>query len=247
MQGVGWDMAAITETTRQAALLAWRYGRLEGEALLRPLLQRELRGRVALLSSFGSELALLLDMIAQIDPATPVIFLDTGKLFPETLRYRDRLIERLSLSDVRSVAPDPVALAARDPAGDLHRRDADACCRLRKVEPFRRALAGFAAVISGRKRYQGGARQGLPGIERDGSLIRINPLVAYSGERIEHERVARGLPPHPLEADGFLSIGCAPCTDRVAAGEDRRAGRWRGSAKRECGIHQTLQAVDNAA
>jgi phosphoadenosine phosphosulfate reductase len=240
-------MAATTETTRQAALLAWRYGRVEGEALLRPLLQREFPGRIAVLSSFGSESALLLDMIAEIDRSTPVIFLDTGKLFPETLAYRDRLVERLGLRDVRSVAPDPAALAVRDSAGDLHRRDADACCRLRKVEPLRRALAGFAAVISGRKRYQGGARQALPAIEQDGGLIRINPLVTYSAERIEHERAARGLPPHPLEADGFLSIGCAPCTDRVAAGEDRRAGRWRGSEKRECGIHDRLQAVDSAA
>jgi phosphoadenosine phosphosulfate reductase len=240
-------MTATTETIRQAAVLAWRYGRLEGEALLRPLLQRELRGRVALLSSFGTESALLLDMVARIDHATPVVFLDTGKLFPETLRYRDRLVERLGLSDVRSVAPDPVALAARDPAGDLHRRDADSCCQLRKVEPLSRALAGFAAVISGRKRYQGGARQKLPAIEPDGALIRINPLVAYSAHRIEQERLARGLPPHPLEADGFLSIGCAPCTDRVAAGEDRRAGRWRGSEKRECGIHRARQTVDSAA
>jgi len=240
-------MAGTRETTRQAALLAWRYGRLEGEALLRPLLERELRGRAALLSSFGSESAVLLHMVAKIDPATPIIFLETGKLFPETLRYRDEIVKRLYLSDVRSVAPEPAALAARDPAGDLHRRDADACCQLRKVEPLNRALAGFAAVVSGRKRYQGGTRRKLPAIELDGALIRINPLVAYSAERIEHERVALGLPPHPLEADGFLSIGCAPCTDRVSLGEDRRAGRWRGSEKRECGIHQTLQIIDSAA
>lgn len=240
-------MAGTTEAIRQAALLAWRYGSLEGEALLRPLLERELRGRTALLSSFGSESALLLDMIAKIDRATPVIFLDTDKLFPETLRYRDQLVERLRLGDVRSITPEPTALAARDPAGDLHRRDADACCQLRKVEPLARALAGFAGVISGRKRYQGGARQKLPAIEPDGALIRINPLIAYSAERIEFERVARGLPPHPLEADGFPSIGCAPCTDRVSVGEDRRAGRWRGSAKRECGIHRVLQTIDSAA
>ncbi|HUH84195.1 MAG TPA: phosphoadenylyl-sulfate reductase [Stellaceae bacterium] len=240
-------MESTTDITRQAALLAWRYGRLEGEALLQPLLQRELRGRVALLSSFGSESALLLDMVARIDRTTPVIFLDTGKLFAETLRYRDQLVERLRLGDVRSIAPDPATLAARDPAGDLHRRDADGCCRLRKVEPLSPALIGLAALISGRKRYQGGARQKLPAIEPDGRLIRINPLVAYSVERIEHERAARGLPPHPLEAEGFLSIGCAPCTDPVRSGEDRRAGRWRGSEKRECGIHHPFQAVDSAA
>jgi phosphoadenosine phosphosulfate reductase len=226
-----------TETDRQAVLLALRYGHLEGEALLRPLIERELRGRVALLSSFGSESALLLDMVARVDPATPIIFLDTGKLFPETLRYRDELVERLGLTDLRTLTPDRAALAVHDPRGDLHRRNADACCGLRKVEPHGRALAGFSAVISGRKRYQGGARGQLSPIEHEGDLIRINPLAGFSAERIERETVERGLPPHPLVADGFLSIGCAPCTDRVAAGEDRRAGRWRGLEKHECGIH----------
>jgi phosphoadenosine phosphosulfate reductase len=235
-------MSAI-ETTKQAALLAWRYGSLEGEALLRPLIERELKGRIALLSSFGAEAAVLLDMVAGIDPRTPVIFLDTGKLFPETLAYRDRLVERLQLSDVRSIAPDPTMLLARDPQGTLHQRDPDACCRLRKVEPLERALAGFAAIISGRKRYQGGARRALRAIELGDGVLRVNPLAGFSPERLEWERLARGLPRHPLEAQGFLSIGCAPCTDRVRPGEDRRAGRWRGLEKRECGIHGALCPV----
>ena len=229
--------------TREAALLAWRYADLEGEALLRPLIEHELRGRIALLSSFGAEAAVLLDMVASIDRATPVIFLDTGKLFPETLAYRDRLVGRLGLSDVRTITPDPKALAARDPQGMLHRRDADACCRLRKVEPLEPALGDFSAIISGRKRYQGGVRGALPAIELSDGILRINPLVGFSPERLERERQARGLPGHPLEAEGYLSIGCAPCTDRVRPGEDRRAGRWRGQAKRECGIHGALCMV----
>ena len=218
-------------------MLAWRYGRLEGEALLRPLIEREFKGRIALLSSFGAESALLLDMVARIDKATPVIFLNTGKLFGETLRYRELLAARLGLGDLRTVAPDPAELERRDPEGTLWHRDADACCRLRKVEPLARALAGFAAVISGRKRYQGGVRRALPAIEPAETLIRINPLAGYARERVEREFAARGLPPHPLEADGFLSIGCMPCTDRVAPAEDRRAGRWRSLDKTECGIH----------
>jgi phosphoadenosine phosphosulfate reductase len=220
-------------------VLAWRYRGLEGEALLRPLLEREFPGRIALLSSFGAEAALLLDMIARIDRSVPVIFLDTGKLFGETLRYRDALVARLGLTDLRIISPDPVEIRRCDPDGTLWHSNADACCRLRKVEPLTRGLTGFAACISGRKRYQGGARGELAGIEAADGLIKIDPLIEYSPERIAAEFAARDLPHHPLEADGFLSIGCMPCTDRVAPEEDRRAGRWRGLAKTECGIHST--------
>jgi len=228
------------DRARRAALIAWRYGGLEGEALLRPLIAREFTGRIAVLSSFGAESALLLDMVARIEPKTPVILLDTGKLFGETLRYRDALVARLGLGDVRTVAPDAKDLAARDADGTLWHRDADACCRLRKVEPLERALTGFDAVISGRKRYHGGARVALAAIERVADRIRVDPLWNYARADIEREFTARGLPPHPLEADGFASIGCMPCTSRVSAAEDRRAGRWRGLEKTECGIHGSV-------
>jgi phosphoadenosine phosphosulfate reductase len=225
------------ELERRATLLAERYGTLEGEALLAPLLGHELKGGVALLSSFGAEAALLLDMVARIDRATPVLFIDTGKLFGETLRYRDALVERLGLLDLRRLAPEPAEIARRDPDGTLWHRDADACCRLRKVEPLERALHGFAALISGRKRHHGGERADLPAIEWAEGLIRINPLWNYTPERVAEAYAERNLPPHPLEADGFRSIGCMPCTDRVAADEAPRAGRWRGRNKTECGIH----------
>lgn len=232
-------MTTLTsDIERRAALLAQRYTGFEGESLLRPLIERDCARRIAVLCSFGTESALLLDMVARIDPATPVLFLDTGKLFPETLAYRDRLVAQLGLTDVRALKPDPAELASADPDGSLHRRDPDACCRLRKVAPLERALAGFEAVISGRKRYQGGARGVLPTIELVDDTIRVNPLAGYTRERIEREFAERGLPPHPLEAEGYLSVGCMPCTDRVGAHEDRRAGRWRGLTKTECGIHQ---------
>jgi phosphoadenosine phosphosulfate reductase len=217
--------------------LAQHYGALAGEALMAPLIEREFKGRIALLSSFGAEAALLLDMVARIDRRTPVLFIDTGKLFGETLRYRDALVARLGLTDIRNLAPDPAELARRDPDGTLWHRDPDACCRLRKVEPLALALAGFDALISGRKRHHGGAREGLPAIELSDGLIRINPLWNYTPERVAAAFAERSLPPHPLEADGFRSIGCMPCTDRVAPGESARAGRWRGLEKTECGIH----------
>ncbi|HLJ64395.1 MAG TPA: phosphoadenylyl-sulfate reductase [Stellaceae bacterium] len=220
-----------------AARLSEAYGGRDGEALLRPLIQREFPGRIALVSSFGAESALLLDMVARIEPAVPVIFLNSGKLFGETLRYRERLTERLGLRDVREVLPDPEEVTRLDRDGMLFRRNPDACCALRKVEPLRRALSGFTAWISGRKRYQGGERAALPLIEAADGFLRINPLASWSRARIEQEFAARALPPHPLEAEGFASIGCMPCTDRVAMGEDQRAGRWRGLEKTECGIH----------
>jgi phosphoadenosine phosphosulfate reductase len=234
---------AVSDRERRAAVAAWRYQGLEGEALLAPLIEREFQGRIALLSAFGAESALLLDMVAKIDRATPVLFIDTGKLFPETLRYRDELVTRLGLTDLRSIAPDAAALQRHDPDGTLWRRDSDACCRLRKVEPLARALAPFDAVISGRKRYQGGARGEIAALEWTGDSLRINPLWRHDRARIEDEFERRQLPPHPLEAEGYLSIGCAPCTDRVAPGEDRRAGRWRGLGKTECGIHRPRLAT----
>lgn len=241
-------MLPATEVERHAALLDERYGALQSEALLRPLVEREFKGRIALLSSFGAEAALLLHMVARVDAGIPVIFLDTGKLFGETLRYRDALVARLGLRDLRIVAPDPGEVARRDPHGTLWRANPDACCRLRKVEPLERALQAFAATISGRKRYHAGARGALRTVEAVGDRIQISPLAYFTRERIQREFAARGLPPHPLEAEGFLSIGCMPCTDRVAPGEDRRAGRWRGLDKDECGIHlPPLRNVGGAA
>jgi phosphoadenosine phosphosulfate reductase len=233
-------MLSVADVERQAAVLDGRYGGLEGETLLRPLIEREFKGRIALLSSFGAEAAVLLHMVARIDATTPVIFLDTGKLFGETLAYRDALAARLGLRDLRIVAPDPHELTRRDPQGTLWHSDADACCRLRKVEPLERALAGFAATISGRKRYHGGTRSAVRSIEAVGGRIQVNPLAAYSRARVEREFAVRGLPAHPLEAEGFLSIGCMPCTDRIGPAEDHRAGRWRGQEKDECGIHLAL-------
>jgi phosphoadenosine phosphosulfate reductase len=219
-------------------VLTRRYAVLDGAALLQPLIEREFTGRLAVVSSFGAESAVILAQIAEIDRDTPILFLDTGKLFSETLRYRDRLVALLGLRDVRTIVPDPRQLAAADPNGMLWLNDPDTCCALRKVEPLESALAGFDAWISGRKRYHGGARAVLPLFERDQrGRIKINPLARWSKGRVEREFATRNLPRHPLEVQGYLSIGCITCTDRVRPGEDMRAGRWRDVSKSECGIH----------
>jgi phosphoadenosine phosphosulfate reductase len=195
------------------------------------------RERLALVSSFGIESAALLKVMADVDPAIPVIFLDTGWLFEETLAYRDTLVATLGLSDVRSIKPLEEALSREDPDRELWFSDPDACCRIRKVEPLARALEPFNAWINGRKRFQGGLRADISVVENDGKRLKFNPFANVSRNEIEAIYSLANLPPHPLAASGFLSIGCMPCTSRTSEGEDARAGRWRGRAKTECGIH----------
>jgi phosphoadenosine phosphosulfate reductase len=216
------------------------HGQLSGLGLLRALLREgPLHDKTALVSSFGAESAVLLDMVASVDPAIPVIFLDTGKLFPETHEYREELTALLGLTNVILARPTPKRLAKHDPDGSLWRREPDFCCDIRKTEPLEAVLAGFAAWITGRKRFQGGARASLPVIEGEvaSGKIKINPLATWSEEDLERYRLMRALPSHPLVAQGYRSIGCTTCTRPVKPGEPARAGRWAGLDKTECGIH----------
>ncbi len=195
------------------------------------------RDKLALVSSFGTESAALLKVMADVDPAIPVIFLDTGWLFEETLAYRDTLITVLGLKDVRSIQPAEETLKRDDPDRELWFSDPDACCRIRKVEPLARALDSFDAWINGRKRFQGGLRADIPTVEDDGARLKFNPFANVTPQEIAAIYASAKLPPHPLAASGFLSVGCMPCTSRAASNEDARAGRWRGRGKTECGIH----------
>jgi phosphoadenosine phosphosulfate reductase len=200
--------------------------------------------RLALVSSFGAESAVLLHMAAQVDPAIPVVFLETGMLFGQTLDHRKRLAERLRLTDVRDIHPDPVELAATDPTGLLHRTDVDACCHVRKVLPLDQALGGFDAWITGRKRFQGGDRLRLSVVETDtDGKTKVNPLANWTKGDIDAYAAEHDLPAHPLVAQGYPSIGCWPCTRPVEEGQDERAGRWAGLEKTECGIHVTASGA----
>jgi phosphoadenosine phosphosulfate reductase len=195
------------------------------------------RDRLALVSSFGTQSAALLKVMADVDPAIPVLFLDTGWLFEETLAYRDTLIGKLGLRDVRSISPSEETLSREDPDRDLWFGNPDACCRIRKVEPLQRALKPFDAWINGRKRFQGGLRADIAVVEQDGGRLKFNPFANVSRDEIETLFKSADLPTHPLAASGYLSVGCMPCTSRASADEDERAGRWRGRPKTECGIH----------
>ena len=223
-----------------AALAALNAG-FEGQdasAVLRACIDTHFAGRIGIVSSFGAESVVLLHLVAQIDPTVPVIFLNTGKLFGETLRYRDRLQQSLGLTDIRSVAPHPADLLQKDPKGALWSRDTDGCCHIRKVLPQARAIAGLEALITGRKRFQTGARQMMDIVEIDtDGRYKVNPLANWQLDDLKAYIETHQLPRNPLVKDGYLSIGCMPCTQKVEEGGDYRSGRWAGSDKDECGIH----------
>lgn len=225
-----------------AARLNAHHADMDAAALLQHMVQHNSVGRVSVVSSFGAESAVLLHLIAQANPGMPVLFLDTHKHFPETLAYRDMLVARLGLTDLRILAPDKTEIANRDESGLRWSYDPDGCCELRKVRPLSRALAGFDATLTGRKAFQAATRAQLPRFEIDRSdaagRLKINPLIDWDAQRIEAYFMQHDLPRHPLVDRGFPSIGCAPCTHEVAPGEDPRSGRWKGWDKVECGIHK---------
>lgn len=223
---------------RVAGLNEW-YRLHSAHAVLSHALNSDKAGKLALVSSFGAESVVLLHMISVIRRDTPVIFIDTQLLFAETLVYQQELAERLGLSDLRIIRAADNEIAAHDPNGELHQRDTNACCALRKTAPLQQALKGFDGWITGRKRYQGGARAGLDFFETEEGTgrMKVNPLAHWTREDVQTYMTENRLPRHPLVARGYPSIGCMPCTTPVKAGEDPRSGRWRGEEKTECGIH----------
>ena len=210
---------------------------LDARGILELALVSAFPEKTAVVSSFAAESVVLLHLVAQIEPSTPVLFLNTGKLFGETMRYRDRLQEVRGLTDIRSIGPHPIDRANRDPEGTLWSRDPDACCHFRKVAPLARALAGFEATVTGRKRFQTEARAKMEKVELADGRFRFNPLLDWDLPDLVRYIDEHSLPKHPMVHDGYPSIGCIPCTRRVAPGEAYRSGRWVGFDKDECGIH----------
>ncbi|SFA98848.1 phosphoadenylylsulfate reductase (thioredoxin) [Poseidonocella pacifica] len=216
-----------------------RYRHHSATQVLRDALRDPAAGRLALVSSFGAESVVLLHLVAMIEKNTAVLFIDTQMLFPETLVYQTEVSERLGLRNVRIIRADEFEVEKEDPFGRLHMANTDACCDLRKTRPLERALQGFDGWITGRKRFQSGTRSALDFFEAEEGVdrIKLNPLAHWAPEDVRVYMDENRLPRHPLVAQGYPSIGCAPCTSKVAEGEDPRAGRWRGQNKDECGIH----------
>ena len=214
------------------------YAGLEGRDLIRTI-NRDYKGKVALLSSFGAESAVLLHMVSEVDRNIPIIFLDTLKLFPETIAYRDRLVRELGLTDVRVFQPNVADIENDDPAGTLHFSNPDKCCNIRKSLPMEKAFFGFEVMISGRKRFHGATRADLKFVTLDGDRLKVEPLAGFTALDLQTYMVTHQLPSHPLKLAGYHSIGCVPVTCTAPGGsmDDPRAGRWMGSDKIECGIH----------
>ena len=229
--------AAILGAAEKAARLDVEFAGMDTPELMRTVIAELFPGRIALVSSFGADSAVLLHMAALIDKATPVLFIDTQILFKETLAYRDTLVAHLGLTNVIALTPKPQQLAAEDPENFLWAGNPDRCCEIRKVLPLAEALEGYDAWITGRKRFQGRTRAALALIEAEAGRIKVNPLAHWPADKITGYLDAFALPRHPLVAKGYLSIGCIPCTSPVKPGEDPRAGRWRERAKVECGLH----------
>ncbi len=224
-------------TQADADALNARFEGVDTIEMLRTVFEEKLLGRTAVVSSFGTESAVLLDLIARVDQSVPVVFVDTLKMFPETERYRTQLLDRLGMTNREVVTPDAAVLEAKDATGLRWSYDPDGCCAIRKVEPLARAKQGLDSWISGRKAFQSQTRANIPRFEIEDGRLKLNPLGDWVKADLEAYFTERDLPRHPLEAEGYLSIGCQPCTSVVKPGEDPRAGRWRGWDKTECGIH----------
>jgi phosphoadenosine phosphosulfate reductase len=228
-----------------------KYGSLDASELLQVMIEQEFNGKIALISSFGADAALTLALVAEINPNTPILFLETGKHFSETLDYVETLKTQLKLTNIHFLMPDFEMLNCIDDQGNLWSSNSNRCCWLRKVEPLDRAVKELRieALITGRKKYQTSDRAALQTIELDEKgIFKINPIANWSKESQKEEFAKRNLPVHPLIKDGYLSIGCKPCTEPVKAGEDERAGRWRHTAsddksqKTECGLHVNVNS-----
>ncbi len=195
--------------------------------------------RLAFAFGFGPEGCVLFDLIARLELDVDVFTLDTGLLFPETRTLWRRLELRYGRT-IRAVRPRQTVEEQAAAHGELlWERAPDRCCHLRKVEPLARALDGHAAWISAIRREQTPSRAQTRVLESDPvhGLVKINPLAHWPRARVWDHLTTHGVPVNTLHAHGYPSVGCVPCTSRVAPGEDERAGRWRGQGKSECGIH----------
>ncbi|MBJ3775224.1 phosphoadenylyl-sulfate reductase [Acuticoccus mangrovi] len=220
-----------------AAALDARFGTMAADDLLAVMTRDVFPGRIAMVSSFGADSVALLHLVSRVAPDIPVLFIETGMHFAETIAYRNATARALGLTNVIDVRAGKKVLLEEDPDDNLHMFDPDACCAVRKVEPLNRALKEYDAWITGRRRDQSFTREAIPHVEADGSRVKINPLAGWTQADVDDYIERHALVRHPLVAQSYPSIGCAPCTSPVGPGEDPRSGRWRGTGKTECGLH----------
>jgi phosphoadenosine phosphosulfate reductase len=225
------DLDAVNRELADAtpeAILAWTW--------------RHFRPKVILTCSFQHDGVVLAHMLRDIAPEVPVVFINTGFHFSETLAYCEEIRRRFGISVVELEPIMPRAQFATEHGLDLHARHPDLCCHINKVEPLKRYLPGVRAWINGRRRDQAGTRQSLRVVEGfQNDLYKVNPLASWTSRETFYYMDRHGIPTHPLFDQGYASIGCAPCTRPVVPGESERDGRWAGSTKVECGLHTFLE------
>jgi phosphoadenosine phosphosulfate reductase len=226
-------------TDEELKLISDEFEKGPPEAVLRWAVE-EFGPDVALATGFGAEGCVLVSMLSAISPGTRIFYLDTDLLFPETYALRDQLEARYGVRFERRATRLSLAEQSAEYGERLWERQPDLCCRLRKVEPLREMLSGLRAWVTAIRRDQSPARANIGIVERDEKfgLIKINPLAAWDSREVWDYIVKYDVPYNPLHDHGYTSIGCAPCTTTVRIGEDTRAGRWRGTGKTECGLHQ---------
>ncbi len=196
--------------------------------------------RFAMTSSFGPESGVLLHMASRINPNIPVLFLETGYHFPETLEYKNRLVQMFGLTQVLDLKADPAKKAevVKRYDGVPYEKNPDLCCQINKVEPLDEALKNYDAWMSGIRRHQTDFRKSIRILEEyEGGLYKVSPLANFTSRDAWWYLKEHQIPQHPLFEKGYLSIGCWPCTKPIQAGDDERSGRWAGLSKKECGIH----------
>lgn len=210
---------------------------------------KQFAGKIALTSSFGPESGTLLHMVSEIDKSVPVLFLETGYHFPETLEYKKKLTDRFGLTQVLDLKADTERKkkVVEEYQGVPYEKNPDLCCQINKVEPLDAALKNYSAWMSGIRRRQTDFRKSIRIIEEyEGGIYKISPLANFTSREAWWYLKEHQIPQHPLYEKGYLSIGCWPCTRPVQEGDDERSGRWAGKAKKECGIH-TFKEVKQKA
>tara|TARA_B100000242_G_scaffold147935_1_gene105436 strand:+ start:307 stop:1005 length:699 start_codon:yes stop_codon:yes gene_type:complete len=191
--------------------------------------------------SFGTESAIILHMISDIDRSFPIILLNTNYLFKETIEYKDYLIDKFKFSDFKEISPSVEDLKINDSKGTLWKEDPDLCCNIRKVLPLQKELQKYDAWISGRKSYHEEERKNLKFFEYINKKIVVNPLAKVKRDFVNSYFKIHNIERHPLFESGYQSLGCTHCTVKTSKIDSPRSGRWANKIKTECGIHYNLK------
>lgn len=213
--------------------------KLESKKILEKCIYYFFEKKIAYVCSFGAESAVLLHMISNIERNLPVVFINTLKLFNETIDYKDRLVREFSLKNITELTPSKEDIELYDSEGKLWSNNPDKCCNFRKVKILDNYLNNFQAWFSGRKGYQSDERSKNNIVELQDKKFIISPLISWKKKDVDDYYIKYNLPRHPLSDQGFLSIGCKNCTSKTVNLSDIRSGRWNGLQKTECGIYKS--------